>query len=109
MSENLTTIFSSAARTSTTASSTFTFGDVINLNFYLNVTAVSGTTPSMTVTIQDSPDGTNWYTLVAFTAATATTSEVKRTTNNGKYIRANAVISGTNPSFTFTLHASGAK
>lgn len=43
---------------------------------WLNVTAIGAGT-SLVVTLQHSPDNTNWVTLVAFTAKTATGTEHK--------------------------------
>lgn len=68
---------------------------------HLHVTAVSGTTPSMTMLIQHSTNNSTWSTLATFTAATAATSQV--VTGSGtvnRYIRASYTITGTTPSFT---------
>ena len=70
----------------------------------LNVTAVSGTTPSMTLSIEWSPDGVTWYpgeTADAFTAITATGARAKAFPVKGPYARASWAITGTTPSFTF--------
>lgn len=78
------------------------------LNIYLNVTAVSGTTPSMTVTYQCSPDGTNWYDNGAGSAITANTTQlIKVSSNAGKFGRLNYAITGTTPSFTFSAIIEG--
>lgn len=75
-------------------------------SFYISVTAVSGTNPTLDVIIQDSPDGTLWYTLTTFTQATAATTEVKRVTQIGRYVRANMIVGGTaSPTVTFSLQA----
>jgi hypothetical protein len=76
--------------------------------FELSVTAASGTTPSMTVTIQTSKDGSgsglgSWRTVATFTAATAATAERVSATSLDRFIRAVATISGTTPSFTYSV------
>ena len=73
---------------------------------YLNVGGpVSGSSPTLDVTVQDSPDGLTWYTHIAITQATATTTAVKRYGTDfysfGRYVRARCVIGGTTPSFVF--------
>lgn len=77
-----------------------------NLRVQLNVTAVSGTTPSLTVTMQDSVDGgANWNNLSpAFTAVTAAGRQVINIPAPfGYLVRANYAVSGTTPSFTFQI------
>lgn len=71
----------------------------------LDVTAVSGTTPSLTVTIEESSNGsTGWAAHSSFTARSTTGSQVidlkKRTQ---PFVRAAWTISGTTPSFTFSV------
>jgi hypothetical protein len=78
-----------------------------------DVTAVSGTTPSLTVIIEDSVDGgVNWNTVVAFTAQTAVGRAVQRLgltaatwPFNPRRVRARWTIAGTTPSFTFSVKA----
>jgi hypothetical protein len=74
---------------------------------YLQVTAVSGTTPSITAKVQHSTDGSTWADLVTFTAVTASNNAqriaVSGTVN--RYLRALWTISGTTPSATFHLSA----
>mgnify|MGYP006921297841 CR=1 FL=1 len=43
---------------------------------FMNITALGAAT-SLVVTVQHSPDGTNWFTLVAFTAAVATGTQIR--------------------------------
>lgn len=74
--------------------------------FFLNVTAVSGTSPALTVTVEDSPDGQTWYTLVTFTQATTVTREARRVLDVfGRYLRVSYTVSGTGPGFTFAVAA----
>ncbi len=78
------------------------------LAVYLIVTAASGTSPSLTITIQDSPDGTNWVDVYSFPAATAASvlragwQDLKFCV--GRYLRVRWQVSGTSPSFTFAVN-----
>lgn len=72
------------------------------LRAQLNVTAASGTTPSLSVTIEDSLDGANWNTIGTFAAKTAAAREVINvTTPFADRVRISWAITGTTPSFTF--------
>ena len=104
MSTTVNTILASAARTTSgTVDLGSLPGEAGELNVYLDVTAVSGTTPSMTMTYQSSPDGTTFYDNSAGAAITATGRQlIKVSSNSGKYGRLSYTISGTTPSFTFS-------
>ena len=68
---------------------------------HLHITAVSGSTPSMTVTIQHSTNNSTWSTLATFSAATAVGSQTLQVSGTvNRYVRASFTISGTSPSFT---------
>lgn len=98
----------SGAVTSTTQSTLFNVGTGDDLSVMIDVTAVSGTSPSMTVSVQWSNDATNWFTADpadSFTAVTAASKVVKAFTVKGLYARLNYAITGTTPSFTFAAHA----
>jgi hypothetical protein len=70
----------------------------------LNVSARSGTTPTLDVKAQTSWDGNDWYDLgSAFTQVTAPGSSILKLTNMGPYIRFVQTIGGTTPSFTYLL------
>ena len=65
---------------------------------------VSGTSPSLTVSIQGSPDGTNWATLASFAAQTAATAagvaiRLALSQVLEPFVRVSYTISGTTPSF----------
>ncbi len=102
----------SAARTVTGTSDQFTVGGVVTaLVVEINVTAASGTTPTLDVDVEDTFDGTNWNKVTDVNAANITTTgrTVKRInlidnpcTNR---LRLNYTIGGTTPSFTFTVNA----
>lgn len=69
----------------------------------LDVTAASGT-PTLTVTIQDSPDGTTWTTRDTFGAKTGISNET-RTIPSGLDVfqRVAWTITGGTPSTTFSV------
>ena len=72
---------------------------------YLDVTAASGTSPTLDITIEESIDGSTWFDSgFAFTQVTATEKQKLLIDNlGGLFYRANCTIAGTSPSFTFTL------
>lgn len=69
------------------------------------VTAASGTSPSLTVSVQTSHDNgasDPWRTIASFPAQTAVgTTAWQDFVGLDRYVRASWVISGTTPSFTF--------
>lgn len=69
----------------------------------LNVTAASGTSPSLTVTVQHSEDGTTWRSHTAFAAATGTGAQRLVISGLDQFLRVSWAITGTTPSFTFTV------
>ena len=70
----------------------------------LNVSAASGTSPTLDVVVQDTVDGTNYNTIATFAQATAVTREVIRlTTAFTDQLRVVGTIGGTTPSFTFEV------
>jgi hypothetical protein len=99
------TVLSSAARTSTHQSNAFDTGNLDSIAVFVDVTAVSGTTPSMTVNVEWSHNGTDWHSADsadAFTAITTASKKVKRFDVKGTKFRLNNTVSGTSPSFTFS-------
>ena len=72
----------------------------------LNVTAVSGTTPTLNVVIEDTLDGVNWNTVGTFAQRTAAGREViNLTAPSAAQKRVRWTIGGTTPSFTFDVIA----
>lgn len=67
------------------------------------VTAVGGTTPSLTVIIEHSPDGQAWTTHTTFTAATAANTERKVISGLDRFVRARWTISGAGATVTWGL------
>jgi hypothetical protein len=60
----------------------------------LAVTAVSGTDPTLDVTIQTSEDKVTWRNLAAFTQATGVTRERKCFSGCDRFVRAHEVLGG---------------
>lgn len=97
-------LVASAARTATgnsgpRAAKGFKLGVVIH------VTAVSGSTPSLTPTIEWSHDGTNFGAAQpadSMTAITTAGTHAKQFDVKGRFFRLVWTISGTTPSFTFS-------
>lgn len=102
------TLVASAARTATGNSGAIAVGSgAATLELELEVTAVSGTSPSMTLSIQWSVDGTNFGnndgSTDAFAAVTATGNVTKSIPVRAPYMQLVWTITGTTPSFTFTV------
>jgi hypothetical protein len=98
-------LHASAARTATGSGPTVAVGTHHTARLSLDVTAASGTSPSMTVTIEHSADGTTWvaHPQGAFTAVTASGSQRKVLSGLDRFVRAVWTITGTTPSFTFSV------
>lgn len=98
-------LVASLARTATGVSSALPgFNAAKNLVIALAVTAVTGTTPTLDLTIQDTVDGVNWFTIATFNQVTGVTNAVQRVTIPfTDQLRASWVIGGTTPSFTFSV------
>lgn len=96
-------IESASAKTITGVSAGVEIADRGVARLLLNVTAASGTTPTLNVTMQTSSDNATWRSLGTFAQKTAAGSE--RLSFNGldKFVRASWVIAGTTPSFTFSI------
>lgn len=98
----------SAARTATSTGSSIELGDRGTLRLLLDVTAASGTTPTLDVTVQTSHDGSTWRSLGTFTQATAISSERKSFSGCDRFVRVSYTIGGTTPSFTFSVSGEAA-
>lgn len=109
-------VFASAARTATATSETFSVEpETTNIAIYLSVTAASGTSPTLDLKIQDSPDGgVTWFDVGSgtgagtgnFVQATAATTQVKELTARkfARQLRIVGTVGGTSPSFTYAVH-----
>lgn len=90
--------------TGTGATQTANSGDAEAMRVQLNVTAASGTTPTLDVVIEDTLDGTTWNTIGTFSQKTAVSREVINiTTPFADRVRARWTVAGTTPSFTFAI------
>lgn len=72
-------------------------------------TASGGTSPTLDLEVEWSPDGTNWAsadTPQTFTQITGDTVASKRFEAQARYYRIAATIGGTTPTFTLTLFGS---
>lgn len=72
----------------------------------INATAVTGTTPSLTVQLQASDDGgTTWYNVGAASSALTAAGQLRLASTPvlEGMCRLNYTVSGTTPSFTVTL------
>lgn len=101
------TLVASAARTASGDSGRLGhFGHASTLRLQLDVSAASGTSPTLDVVIEDTLDGTNWNTIGTFAQKTASGREVINvTTPFSDTLRARWTIGGTTPSFTFSVVA----
>lgn len=81
------------------------YGIASTLRAQLNVTAASGTTPTLDVVIEDSVDGgATWNTVGTFAQKVAAGREVINvTTPFTGMLRVRWTIGGTGPSFTFAV------
>ena len=88
--------------TATTTSATVTQGNVQSASFNVVVTAVSGTAPTLDISIEESDDsGTNWYPIFQMARITANgsyrTPVIRLSGNRIRYVQ---TVGGTTPSFT---------
>lgn len=102
-------LFGSASRTATLNSGSMDVGNYTEVTLYLDVTVVTGTTPTLNIDIETSHNDTDWFdfaTTLSFAEATGVTTEVvEKSGTLGRFIRAAAIIGGTTPDFTFSLIA----
>lgn len=96
----------SAAITTTAAGSWIEVADRGDLRLTLDVTAVSGTNPTLDVEIETASDssGSNLDTLGSFSQRTATGSQRLKFHGVDRFVRYRRTIGGTStPTFTFSL------
>lgn len=109
MTARIATIQASTART---VSGSIDMGalpaEFMELNIYIDVTAIGGTAPTMTVTYQASPDGVTFYDHTAGAAIMAVGRQLIRIpANAGNFGSLSYVIGGTTPSLTFSAVVGG--
>lgn len=95
--------FGAATLTATAASNVIELGDRNSLRLDLVITAASGTTPTLDIAVQSSPDGTTWTTVASFAQQTTTATVHKLFGPIDRFVRCNNVVAGTTPSFTFQI------
>lgn len=115
------TLKAAGAETASTTSSWNELGDMGAMNLLVNITAISGTTPTMLLTIEGTNDLITAYTLARVGAngviygANALTDPTNFTTGtyavlcalvSARYVRSRSVIGGTTPSFTYSVAGS---
>lgn len=94
----------SAAVTTTSNSGTIAYDHGAAISALINVTAVSGTTPTLDVQLQESFDnGTTWQDVYHLPRITAVSTVAMPLLNIAGRRRWNYVVSGTTPSFTFSI------
>lgn len=101
-------VVASAAETATFFTGTLTVpAGAAKLSIFLDVTVVTGTTPTLDIDIEWSPDGgTTWFeaeTLDEFAQITAAIKVGKQFTVLAPNYRLEGTITGTTPSFTFAV------
>lgn len=94
----------SGARTSNSSGPHHPTRDDDTARLTLDVTASGGTTPTLDVDIETSPEGTSWSTVDSFTQATGTNSQRLVVSNLDRFVRVAWTIGGTaGPTFTFSV------
>lgn len=92
--------------TATSTGAAFPITDIANLIPTMTITAVSGTTPSMTLDLQVSPDnGATWLPLPGITGAQTAAGSVKDVFDVSQWTQGRWAysVSGTAPSFTIGI------
>ncbi len=100
------TPLASASRTSSGVGAALDLGVYRTAHLTLDVTAVSGTTPTLLVTIETAPSSieSTWLSLGAFAAAVAVGRQTRiRFTGADQFARVRWTISGSAPSFAFSV------
>ncbi|MDD5245006.1 MAG: hypothetical protein PHU49_13415 [Syntrophorhabdaceae bacterium] len=105
--ETAVTLAASAARGTSGTAAAVDLGVCTMARLVLACSAVSGTgSPTLTVTVQTSPDQLAWTTATAFTARTTVGTQEINVAGCSRYVRAIWTIAGTGPSFTFGVSGS---
>jgi hypothetical protein len=92
-----------------TTSAGYPVGDRDTLSVFLDLTATSGTSPSLVLEVQWSMDGSTWASAEpsdAFDPLTAPVAVVRNFTVKAPYFRISITVTGSNtPTFTGTVNA----
>jgi len=99
----------SAQRSASGNSAALETSQMTELAVFLVVSEVSGTSPSLTAVVQDSPDGDNWADAYSFPAVSSAPSVLRAGWQDlkmsiGRYARLTWTITGGSASFTFSAH-----
>jgi hypothetical protein len=101
------TVLASGAVTATGQSTGIDVGGAGTLRAQVVVSAATGTSPSLTVTIQTSHDNGStdaWRTAgAAYSALTSASSSPYQSFAVDRYVRVSYVVSGTTPNITFSV------
>ena len=98
------TLYASAVTTVTGNGSSYELGDKDTLRLALDVTAISGTAPTLHVQVQTRNSGSDaWRTLEAFPIATAIGVAYRTVPGCDRYVRTQHTLGGTSPSVTFSV------
>lgn len=98
--------FASAARTATASSDKDnTVENFDEGTLHVDATAVTGTSPTLAVSYETSPDdGTTWFTHTTGANITAAGKQTTQLTHLGRTYRITGTVGGTTPSFTYSVH-----
>ncbi len=97
-------VIESLARTTSGNSGDIRVSGGESVRAQLNVTAASGTAPTLTVLVEDTLDGINYNTIGTFAQKTGVGRDVVNiTVPFSETLRVSWTIAGTNPSFTFSV------
>lgn len=110
ISENVGTLYSVAGVTATANGSSFTLPAWAKAcNARLHAVKNSGTTPTLDVKVQHSPDGSVWFDELTFTQVTTGTSDQIQHLNTASsrqlpFVRAALTLGGTTPNFDAAVY-----
>lgn len=106
--QNLSLLPSAARSASGSQTTPLDVSQMSELAVFLVVGTASGASPSLTVTIEDSPDGSNWANAYSFPAVTTASAVLRAGWQDlkmsvGRFLRVSWQISGSGASFTFSV------
>lgn len=93
----------SAARTASGTGSAFNVESATAFFGTLDITAVSGTTPTLNVRLETTVNGVDWYTAGSFDQKTVVDNDARAFGPLGDQARWAWTVGGTSPSFTFSI------
>lgn len=93
----------SAARTATFTGTPFDTSGLEELDATLDITARSGTTPTLDLALETTVNGSDWYSVGAFAQKNAVDNDARAFGPLGEESRWKGTLGGTTPSFTFSV------